>query len=178
MTDPEKVKLLFGPYKAPPLRRGDRATCLYRRCDLVITGWSDARIPWPWGLAKSEQRGGRYGLLVDEELARAVRHESAVAVCFWWGVGKMTVSKWRKALDAGKARRRGRDVKVFVASWGAEKDAYIDANDMSNLHFNLHFNLQLNFVHHFTSKLVYPNCEMRCKISPLQRRPHLRRKRM
>jgi hypothetical protein len=26
MTDLERVKLLYGPYQAPPLRRGDRAT--------------------------------------------------------------------------------------------------------------------------------------------------------
>jgi hypothetical protein len=29
MTDRERVQLLFGPYQAPPLKRGDRATCLY-----------------------------------------------------------------------------------------------------------------------------------------------------
>jgi hypothetical protein len=26
--DPEKVKLLDGPYEVPPLRKGDRTTCL------------------------------------------------------------------------------------------------------------------------------------------------------
>jgi hypothetical protein len=29
MTDRDRTKLQFGPYKAPPLKRGDRAACLY-----------------------------------------------------------------------------------------------------------------------------------------------------
>ena len=47
VRDRERVKLLFGPYKSPALRRGDRATCLYRDCDVRITGWTDARTSWP-----------------------------------------------------------------------------------------------------------------------------------
>jgi hypothetical protein len=30
MTNRERIKLLFGPYEAPPLKRGDRAVCLFR----------------------------------------------------------------------------------------------------------------------------------------------------
>jgi len=45
MTDPDCVKLLFGPYKAPALKRGDRARCLYRDTTVIITRWSDAPIP-------------------------------------------------------------------------------------------------------------------------------------
>ena len=40
-------QLHHGPYHPPALRRGDRATCLLRDGDVVIAGWSDARIPWP-----------------------------------------------------------------------------------------------------------------------------------
>jgi hypothetical protein len=40
-------QLLHGPYNPPALRRGDKATCLYRDGDVVITGWSDGRISWP-----------------------------------------------------------------------------------------------------------------------------------
>jgi hypothetical protein len=47
MIDRERVKLLFGPYKAAPLRRGDRAVCLVRDGDVIITSWTDAPIPWP-----------------------------------------------------------------------------------------------------------------------------------
>jgi hypothetical protein len=36
--------------------------------------------------------------LVDEELARAVRTESRIAVEFWWGASESAVYSWRKAL--------------------------------------------------------------------------------
>jgi len=47
MKGRERVKLLFGPYRPPRLRRGDRATCLYKSCGVVVKGWTDARISWP-----------------------------------------------------------------------------------------------------------------------------------
>jgi hypothetical protein len=43
---------------------------------------------------------------VDEELARAVRHESAAALRHWFGVSRYTAWSWRKAFGVGK--------------WGAE----------------------------------------------------------
>jgi hypothetical protein len=75
LPERERLKLLHGPYTAPPLQRGDRAVCLFRDAEVVITGWSDATVPWPRCRLRGT-RGGS-GLLVDEELARAVRHESA-----------------------------------------------------------------------------------------------------
>jgi hypothetical protein len=93
---PAKFKLLFGPYTPPPLKKGDRATCLYRDADVVVTSWSDGRISWPRCRALGH-RGGS-GLLVDEELARAVRSESAAAIMYWWGVSCNAVWSWRKAL--------------------------------------------------------------------------------
>src|SRR5687768_7288798 len=39
--------LLHGPYTPPPLRRWDRAYCLVRDCEVIITGWSDGLLPWP-----------------------------------------------------------------------------------------------------------------------------------
>jgi hypothetical protein len=41
----DRVKLLFGPYRPPRLRPGDRATCLLRDCAVVITSITDAPIP-------------------------------------------------------------------------------------------------------------------------------------
>jgi hypothetical protein len=89
-------RLHHGPYTPPALRRGDRATCLYRDGDVVITSWSDGRISWP-RCRRLSTRGGS-GLLVDEELARAVRLESSLAIQHWWGVNQSTVWLRRQAL--------------------------------------------------------------------------------
>src|SRR5262249_35085080 len=85
LTDRERVKLLSGPYTPPRLKRGDRATCLYRDCTVVVTSWSGGRIPWPRCRALDQRGGCGSGLLVDEELARAVRSESAAAEMYGGG---------------------------------------------------------------------------------------------
>jgi hypothetical protein len=46
-------------------------------------------------------------LLVDEELARAIRHESAAAIRHWGGVGVGVVWRWRKALGVGRKDNEG-----------------------------------------------------------------------
>jgi hypothetical protein len=106
MTTADRVTLLFGPHKAPALKRGDRATCLFRDCEVVITTWTDAPIPWPRCRAVDGPGGGS-GLLVDEELARAVRHESAAAVMYWWGASHNAVGNWRRALGVGRTDNEG-----------------------------------------------------------------------
>jgi hypothetical protein len=106
LTDRDRIKLLFGPYKAPPLRRGDRAFCLLRDCDVVVTSWTDARIPWPRCRALDGPGGGS-GLLLDGELARAVRHESAAALMYWWGASKGAVERWRRVLGVGRTDNEG-----------------------------------------------------------------------
>jgi hypothetical protein len=94
MTDRDFVKLLFGPYRTPALKRGDSAACMFRDAEVVVTGWTNGRIPWP-RCRVLDGPGGGSGLLVDEELARAVRHESAAAVGHWWRVSHNTVRAWR-----------------------------------------------------------------------------------
>ena len=105
MNARDRVKLLFGPYKAPALKRGDRATCLFKDCEVVVTGWADARIGWPRCLPVGTK--GRPLLPVDEELARAIRHESAAALCHWWGVSELLVWKWRRALGVDRLNCEG-----------------------------------------------------------------------
>ena len=81
----DRHRLLHGPYRPPALRRGDRAVCLARDCDVIVTSWTDARISWPRCRALGHARR-RSGILVDEVLAGAIRNESAAAIGYWWGV--------------------------------------------------------------------------------------------
>jgi hypothetical protein len=104
MRQSDRVKLLSGPYTPPPLKRGDRATCLYRDADVVITSWTAAPISWP-RCRRLECSGGS-GLLVTEELVRAVRTESSKALQHWFGLSERTVWSWRKAFG--------------VSQWGTE----------------------------------------------------------
>ena len=105
MNARDRVKLLFGPYKAPALKRGDRATCLFKDCEVVVTGWADARVSWPRCLPLGTK--GRPSLLVDEEPARAIKHESAAALCHWWGVSELLVWRWRRALGVDRLNCEG-----------------------------------------------------------------------
>jgi hypothetical protein len=70
---------------------GGRATCLFLDTDVVITGWTDARVSWPL-CRPLDNRRGRPTVLLDDELACAVRHEAAAAVKHWWGVGVRRVA--------------------------------------------------------------------------------------
>jgi hypothetical protein len=72
MHGADRYQLLHGPYIPPALRRGDRATCPFRGGAVIVTGWSEGRIPWP-RCRLPDTHGGGSGLLVDAELARAVR---------------------------------------------------------------------------------------------------------
>jgi len=80
VLDPHQLH--HGPYNPPALRRGDKATCLYRDGDVIVTGWNDGRITWP-RCRRLDTRGGGSGLLVQEELARATQRESSLAIQCW-----------------------------------------------------------------------------------------------
>lgn len=88
---------LSGRYRTPAFRYGDAVVCEVRG-GVVVTGLTDACIPWPVGKVP----GGRARtLVVFAGLAAALRVESASAVCHWWGVTPQTVTKYRKALGVG-----------------------------------------------------------------------------
>lgn len=87
---------LLGRYKTPRVRVGDVLMCECRDHDVIVCGFTDAKIPWPLG--RKPGTSGR-GPILFGDLADAVRRESNQAVCHWFGVTPQTVSKWRKALD-------------------------------------------------------------------------------
>jgi hypothetical protein len=97
MTAADRTRLLHGPYVPPPLGKGDRAFCLYRDSDVVVTGWTAASLSWPRCRAL-HHRGGS-GLLVTTELRRAILSELAAALQDWLEVGTKAVCAWRKAFD-------------------------------------------------------------------------------
>jgi hypothetical protein len=113
----DRVRLLHGPYRPPRLRKGDRAMCLLRDCAVVVTGGTDARISWPRCRPVDVPRSYP-SLLVDDELARAVRRESAAAVRYWWGVSEGVVWRWRRrrALGVTRTNNEGTRRRVRAAS--------------------------------------------------------------
>ncbi len=105
----DKTALLFGPYKPPAVKVRDRAWCLFRNREVTVYDWSIGPIPWPLCYFAGTRAAGK-GFLVEDELARAIHHESALAVAHWWGTCYGTVIKWRaglgvKRMDAEGSRR-------------------------------------------------------------------------
>jgi hypothetical protein len=115
MRDADRFKLL-GTYRTPRLRVGRVLACEYRDRDVVVTGYTAARIPWPHGRPRGH-RGGTPGPVVYGALAEAVRRESNQAVAYWFGVTPNTVSLWRKALAV---RRTNAGTHTLRKGYGAE----------------------------------------------------------
>jgi hypothetical protein len=82
---------------------------------VVVTGWTDARISWPRCRPLDVPRF-HPSLLVDDELARAIRHESATALMHWWGVSSRVVWGWRRAFGVDKINCPGSQRLVRAAS--------------------------------------------------------------
>jgi len=99
MNDRDRFKLI-GTYKTPRVRIGTVLTCEARDCDVVVTGYSDGRIPWPRG--RKRQAGGGAGFVVFGGLSDAIRIESNLAVSHWFGVDRKVVTKWRRALQVAR----------------------------------------------------------------------------
>src|SRR3954466_12705425 len=115
MTRLQSTPVLRGTYTPPALRPGDRADCLVRDFMMVLTTWSAAPIPWPRGCRPVQSPGGP-SLIVDEELARAVRQESAAAVAYWGGMTVATGIKWRKALGVNRKNNEGTQILIRAAT--------------------------------------------------------------
>jgi hypothetical protein len=91
---PDARRLVRGPYKAPPCRIGATLHDAIRG-DIVVVAISRAPIPWPLGRQKPHTK---LAPIVTTELERAIRTESALAMRYWWDVGKSLVAKWRREL--------------------------------------------------------------------------------
>jgi hypothetical protein len=98
VTNTELFRLL-GTYRTPRVRIGTVLSCESRDRDVIVTGYTEGAIPWPVGRPKCQR--GRSSLVVYGALERAVRRESVVAVCHWFGAGRSTVCRWRRALGVG-----------------------------------------------------------------------------
>jgi hypothetical protein len=93
---------LLGRYSTPKVRYGHSAKCAIRG-EVVFCGLSDAPIPWPLGRLSRPHKGK---LVVFRGLVKALRLESAVAVCHHWRISPVTLWRWRRALGIG-ANTRG-----------------------------------------------------------------------
>ena len=92
LNEKRRRKLLVGPYRTPRCKLGKFVIDL-KRGEVEIVGMTAARIPWPIG---KKERGK--SLVLYRALAKAVRLESAAAICYWWGVSVWKVHNWRTAL--------------------------------------------------------------------------------
>jgi hypothetical protein len=95
MNASDTTKLIAGPYRMPRCTVERWLRCL-RRGTVKVRGIHEAPIQWPYTLPRNG--GGRPILILCGDLARAVRTESTLAICHWWGVKRTTVWKWRQAL--------------------------------------------------------------------------------
>jgi hypothetical protein len=87
---------------------------------VIVTSWITAPIPWP--RCRLVGGTGGSGLLVDEELARAVRNESSLAIQHWFGVSIRTVWCWQKAFGVTQWGTEGsRRLHQGLSAAGAEK---------------------------------------------------------
>ena len=53
-------------------------------------------------------------MLITQELVRAIRRESALAITFWWGVRQETVWRWRLALGVIRLGPPGSERLLFL----------------------------------------------------------------
>src|SRR5207249_4797490 len=107
-VDPEKAKLLFGPYTRPRTRRGAFLFCELRGT-VNVGNYSDGPIPWP-------MKWRTRSLILCGDLVRAVQQESALAVAHHWAVCTDIVSKWRRSLEVEPITAGTRRLKSYVQS--------------------------------------------------------------
>lgn len=80
---------LIGRYRPPRYRYGEIVTDAIRG-DVIVTRASDAPIPWPMGKIPGSRKPG---LVIFQGLEKALRMESASAICHHWGIGPICSDK-------------------------------------------------------------------------------------
>src|SRR5215204_6501115 len=94
VTDDDRFRLLFGPYKTPVFQYGDTAFCEIRD-EVILCGLTNGPIPWPIGRRAAKGPCSRArAVVLCGALADAVRRESAQAGAHWFGASLDTVWKW------------------------------------------------------------------------------------
>lgn len=88
--------LIGGPYVPPEIPPSGVMFCEMRGT-VIAKKYTDAPIPWP-----RVNKTGKHSPVLCGDLIRAVQTESEIAVAYHWGVGVVTVWKWRKALGVGR----------------------------------------------------------------------------
>lgn len=67
-----------------------------------VGGMTDSQISWPY-----RKKGGARSLILCGDLVIAVKNESAKDILEWFGVGCVTVAKWRKLLGVDRKNNQG-----------------------------------------------------------------------
>ena len=68
-------------------------------------------IPWPIGQTKRAKT-----LVMFRDLAKALKKESATAICHWWGITEQTVTVWRKKLGISSGTLGSRKLRSAYGS--------------------------------------------------------------
>lgn len=92
--------LKYGTYGPIPVNVGDRLTDELRG-EVVVGGFFDAAIPWPYATGPGPRQ-----LVLTGHLARALRSESPEAVAAWWGVTISAAMRMRAKLENESAKRQ------------------------------------------------------------------------
>ena len=87
---------LLGDYTPPNVEKGDWLFCEFRGT-VQVGGHTDAPIPWPRLL-----KTGLHVHIMCGDLIKAIQTESSLAIQYWFGVSRGTVSNWRRALGVGR----------------------------------------------------------------------------
>lgn len=95
IPDEVRLALVGGPYVAPEAAIGAELRCRLRGRQTVAGYTEGGVIRWP----KAEGTAGSGPIILCGDLVRALRVESAQAICAWFGLERKAVRRYRRLLD-------------------------------------------------------------------------------